>query len=118
MSVMFFAPALTASLWKFTLKLSHWYLLLLSTPITLTHYFLLLIDMSVLFSGINDGAAACVLMNETECSKRGLTPLARIVSWSHVGVDPSIMGTGPIPAVKKAVCIPSPHRLLGGGGGG
>jgi acetyl-CoA C-acetyltransferase len=54
-------------------------------------------------SGINDGAAAVVLMSLEEASKRGITPLARIVSWAHAGVDPSIMGTGPIPASKKAL---------------
>jgi acetyl-CoA C-acetyltransferase len=54
-------------------------------------------------SGINDGAAAVVLMTLEEAKKRGLTPLARIVSWAHAGVDPSIMGTGPIPASKKAL---------------
>jgi len=54
-------------------------------------------------SGINDGAAAVVLMTAAEAKKRGVTPLARIVSWAHAGVDPSIMGTGPIPASKKAL---------------
>jgi acetyl-CoA C-acetyltransferase len=54
-------------------------------------------------SGINDGAAAVVLMTAAEAEKRGLTPLARIVSWAQAGVDPSIMGTGPIPASKKAL---------------
>ncbi len=54
-------------------------------------------------SGINDGAAAVVLMKESEAKKRGIKPLARIVSWAQAGVDPSIMGTGPIPAVKKAL---------------
>jgi acetyl-CoA C-acetyltransferase len=54
-------------------------------------------------SGINDGAAAVVLMTLEEARKRGITPLARIVSWAHAGVDPSIMGTGPIPASKKAL---------------
>ncbi len=54
-------------------------------------------------SGINDGAAAVVLMTLEEANKRGITPLARIVSWAHAGVDPSIMGTGPIPASKKAL---------------
>ena len=54
-------------------------------------------------SGINDGAAAVVLMTLAEANKRGLTPLARIVAWAHAGVDPSIMGTGPIPASKKAL---------------
>jgi acetyl-CoA C-acetyltransferase len=54
-------------------------------------------------SGINDGAAAVVLMSLEEARKRGITPLARIVAWAHAGVDPSIMGTGPIPASKKAL---------------
>jgi acetyl-CoA C-acetyltransferase len=54
-------------------------------------------------SGINDGAAAVVLMSLAEAKKRGIEPLARIVSWAHAGVDPSIMGTGPIPASKKAL---------------
>src|SRR5215467_1078205 len=54
-------------------------------------------------SGINDGAAALVLMKASEAAKRGKTPLARIVSWAHAGVDPSIMGTGPIPASRAAL---------------
>jgi acetyl-CoA C-acetyltransferase len=54
-------------------------------------------------SGINDGAAAVVLMREAEASKRGLNPLARIASWATAGVDPAIMGTGPIPATKLAL---------------
>ncbi len=54
-------------------------------------------------SGINDGAAAVVLMTAEEAKKRGVKPLARIVSWATAGVDPSIMGTGPIPASKKAL---------------
>lgn len=54
-------------------------------------------------SGINDGAAAVVLMKESEASKRGCKPLARIVSWATAGVEPKIMGTGPIPASKKAL---------------
>ncbi|WP_072395753.1 acetyl-CoA C-acetyltransferase [Hyphomicrobium sp. CS1GBMeth3] len=54
-------------------------------------------------SGINDGAAAVVLMTAEEAAKRGVKPLARIVSWATSGVDPSIMGTGPIPASKKAL---------------
>ena len=54
-------------------------------------------------SGINDGAAAVVLMTEDEASRRGLTPLVRIVSWATAGVDPAIMGTGPIPASRKAL---------------
>jgi acetyl-CoA C-acetyltransferase len=54
-------------------------------------------------SGLNDGAAAVVLMEAEEASKRGVKPLARIVSWATAGVDPSIMGTGPIPATRKAL---------------
>ena len=54
-------------------------------------------------SGINDGAAAMVLMSADEAKRRGLTPLARIVSWAQVGVDPAIMGSGPIPASRKAL---------------
>jgi acetyl-CoA C-acetyltransferase len=54
-------------------------------------------------SGINDGAAAVVLMTDTEAAKRGLKPLARIVSWAQAGVDPSVMGTGPIPASREAL---------------
>ena len=54
-------------------------------------------------SGINDGAAVVILMSEKEAEKRGLTPLARIASWASVGVDPSIMGTGPIPASRAAL---------------
>ena len=54
-------------------------------------------------SGINDGAAALVVMSAAEAAKRGITPMARIVSWATAGVDPSIMGTGPIPASRKAL---------------
>jgi len=54
-------------------------------------------------SGINDGAAAVVLMTAVEAEKRGLQPLARIVSWATAGVDPAIMGTGPIPASRMAL---------------
>jgi acetyl-CoA C-acetyltransferase len=54
-------------------------------------------------SGINDGAAAVVLMSLEEAKKRGITPLARIVSWASAGVDPAVMGTGPIPASKMAL---------------
>jgi acetyl-CoA C-acetyltransferase len=54
-------------------------------------------------SGLNDGAAAVVLMSAAEAKKRGLKPLARIASWAHAGVDPEIMGTGPIPASRKAL---------------
>jgi acetyl-CoA C-acetyltransferase len=54
-------------------------------------------------SGINDGAAAVVVMKRSEAEKRGIEPLARIVSWASAGVDPSIMGTGPIPASKRAL---------------
>jgi acetyl-CoA C-acetyltransferase len=54
-------------------------------------------------SGLNDGAAAAVLMSEQEATRRGITPLARIVSWATAGVDPQVMGTGPIPASRKAL---------------
>ena len=54
-------------------------------------------------SGINDGAAAVVLMSEKEANKRNLKPLAKISSWATCGVDPSLMGSGPIPASKKAI---------------
>ena len=54
-------------------------------------------------SGINDGAAATLLMTEQEASRRGITPLVRIVSWATAGVDPEVMGTGPIPASRKAL---------------
>jgi acetyl-CoA C-acetyltransferase len=54
-------------------------------------------------SGINDGAAVVVLMTAAEAKKRGIKPLATIKSWAQAGVDPSIMGTGPIPASKKAL---------------
>ena len=54
-------------------------------------------------SGINDGAAAVILMSQSEAKKRNLEPLAKIVSWATCGVDPSLMGSGPIPASKKAI---------------
>jgi len=54
-------------------------------------------------SGINDGAAAVLLTTEAEAARRGLEPLARIVSWAQAGVDPAIMGTGPIPASQLAL---------------
>ena len=54
-------------------------------------------------SGLNDGAAAAVLMSEAEASRRGIQPLVRIVSWATAGVDPQVMGTGPIPASRKAL---------------
>ncbi|MDP2354702.1 MAG: acetyl-CoA C-acetyltransferase [Beijerinckiaceae bacterium] len=54
-------------------------------------------------SGINDGAAAVVLMTAEEASRRGLTPMARIASWATAGVDPSVMGSGPIPASRRAL---------------
>ena len=54
-------------------------------------------------SGINDGAAALVLMSVSEAAKRGLKPLARIASFATAGVDPAVMGTGPIPATRKAL---------------
>ena len=54
-------------------------------------------------SGVNDGAAAVVLMSAAAAAKRGLKPLARIVSWATAGVDPAVMGSGPIPASRKAL---------------
>ncbi|CAH1670283.1 acetyl-CoA acetyltransferase [Hyphomicrobiales bacterium] len=54
-------------------------------------------------SGLNDGAAAFVIMTAKEAARRGLTPLARIASWATAGVDPQIMGTGPIPSTRKAL---------------
>ncbi len=54
-------------------------------------------------SGINDGAAGSLLMTEVEAARRGITPLVRIASWATAGVDPAIMGTGPIPASKRAL---------------
>ena len=54
-------------------------------------------------SGINDGAAAVVLMSNNEAKKRGLKPLGKIISWATCGVEPSLMGSGPIPASKKAL---------------
>ncbi|GMA74154.1 hypothetical protein GCM10025880_05710 [Methylorubrum aminovorans] len=54
-------------------------------------------------SGLNDGAAALVLMSASEAERRGIKPLAKIVSWATAGVDPKVMGTGPIPASRKAL---------------
>jgi len=54
-------------------------------------------------SGINDGAASVILMSAENATKRGVEPLGRIVSWATAGVDPAIMGTGPIPASRKAL---------------
>nr|XP_034964509.1 acetyl-CoA acetyltransferase, cytosolic isoform X2 [Zootoca vivipara] len=54
-------------------------------------------------SGLNDGAAAVILMKKAEALKRGLAPLARIVSWAQAGVDPSVMGIAPVAAIKKAL---------------
>src|SRR6202451_4123015 len=54
-------------------------------------------------SGINDGAAAVVLMSADEAARRGIKPLARIVSWATAGVDPAVMGSGPIPASRAAL---------------
>jgi acetyl-CoA C-acetyltransferase len=54
-------------------------------------------------SGLNDGAAALVLMHADEAARRNLTPVARIASWATAGVDPALMGTGPIPASQKAL---------------
>jgi len=54
-------------------------------------------------SGVNDGAAALVLMSGDNARRRGLAPLGRIVAWAHAGVDPQVMGLGPIPASRKAL---------------
>ena len=54
-------------------------------------------------SGINDGAAALIVMSAVEATRRGLSPLARIASWATAGVDPAVMGSGPIPASRKAL---------------
>src|SRR5690606_18080075 len=54
-------------------------------------------------SGLNDGAAALVLMRESEAVRRSLIPMARIAAWATAGVDPELMGTGPIPASRKAL---------------
>ncbi|HEY2836843.1 MAG TPA: acetyl-CoA C-acetyltransferase [Rhizomicrobium sp.] len=54
-------------------------------------------------SGLNDGAAALILMSAKDAAARGLTPLARIASWAQAGVDPKVMGSGPIPASRKAL---------------
>jgi acetyl-CoA C-acetyltransferase len=54
-------------------------------------------------SGINDGAAAVVMMEKSAAAKKGLKPLARLVSYGHAGVDPKFMGIGPVPAVKMAL---------------
>ena len=54
-------------------------------------------------SGLNDGASVTILMSADEAKRRGLTPLARIASWATAGVDPKIMGTGPIPASRLAL---------------
>ena len=59
--------------------------------------------MWVLFTGINDGAAAMVLMRADEAAKRSLNPLARVVAWSHVGVDPAVMGIAPVDAIRTVV---------------
>ena len=56
-------------------------------------------------SGINDGAAALVVMSKDKAAELGLTPLATIVSWASAGVDPKIMGTGPIPASRQALAM-------------
>ncbi|KAJ7342155.1 hypothetical protein JRQ81_009246 [Phrynocephalus forsythii] len=54
-------------------------------------------------SGVNDGAAAVILMKKAEAVKRSLSPLAQIVSWAQIGLDPSVMGIAPVPAIKKAI---------------
>ena len=54
-------------------------------------------------SGLNDGAAAVVLMSADEAGRRGITPLARVRAWAQAGVDPAVMGTGPIPASRRVL---------------
>src|ERR1035437_9418255 len=54
-------------------------------------------------SGINDGAAAVVLMEASAAAKQGIKPIARLVAYGHAGVDPKFMGSGPVPAVQKAL---------------
>jgi len=54
-------------------------------------------------TGLGDGAAAVIVMKKSEAARRGLTPLAHIVSWAQTGIEPSIMGVGPISAIKQAV---------------
>jgi acetyl-CoA C-acetyltransferase len=54
-------------------------------------------------SGVNDGAAALILMSATEAERREIAPLARIAAWAHAGIDPQVMGLGPIPASRKAL---------------
>ena len=63
-------------------------------------------------SGMNDGAAAVVLASEATVKELGTTPLARVVSWAQAGVDPSLMGLGPIPAIEKAVRKTSSNVLF------
>ena len=71
-----------------------------------------LTDLSDISPGINDGAAAVVMTSAEEAENRGIKPLARLVAWAQAGVDPSIMGTGPIPATRKAVSSPLGARLI------
>ena len=64
-------------------------------------------------SGINDGAAGCIVASAAAVEKYGLTPLARIAAYSSAGVDPAVMGTGPIPAVQQCkhthICVAGAH---------
>lgn len=62
-------------------------------------------------SGINDGVAAVVLMSQSEAERRGLKPLARVVSSAQAGLDPAVMGTGPIPAIRAAVRNPDRNEM-------
>lgn len=62
-------------------------------------------------SGLNDGAAAVVLMSAREVQRRALKPLARVVAWASCGVEPRVMGTGPIPATRLAVSTSIPIRV-------
>ena len=63
-------------------------------------------------SGINDGAAGCIVASQSAIDKFGLTPLAKIVAYSSAGVDPAIMGTGPIPAVQQCTTTPLYSTIL------
>lgn len=61
--------------------------------------------MYILLQGISDGAAAIVLASEESCKQHGLKPLARLVGYSTVGVEPSIMGIGPVPAIENVLKV-------------
>ena len=63
-------------------------------------------------SGVNDGAAAIVVMSESQARERGLTPLGVVESYASVGVDPKIMGIGPVPAVRKLFARTGRHLTV------